>query len=199
MRRWLLLVALTGCFSEASDVPSQCTPGEPGCDCASDGTCAEGNECVPSIDKCVPKDCTPGSRTCTCAEGDECLGMLTCQGGVCLDPPAETTGDPTNASSAQTTDATNTGPMTSSPGTDTVTDTTPVDTGTMTDPPMETGTDGTDDSSTMSTTVAVNDVPVMIDCVDCLIDASMNPSCSGFFDNCTGDSDPGGCGELYYC
>jgi hypothetical protein len=204
MRRWLLLLAITGCFSEANDPPGACTPGEPGCDCTRDGTCVEGSECVASIDKCVPENCMPGSRTCTCAPGDECLGALTCQEGVCLDPQPETTGDPTNASTnPSTTDATNTGPMTSSPGTetvtDTVTDTMPSDTGTASEPTTDTGSEVSDDSSSVSTTMPIADVPVMVVCSECLVDASMNDACSSYFDNCAGDSEPDGCGELYIC
>lgn len=198
MRRWLLLLATTGCFSEGNDPPSECSPGEPGCDCASDGTCVEGSECVAAIDKCVPKDCSPGSRTCTCAEGNECLGMLTCQEGVCLDPPPETTGDPTNASSAQTTDATNTGPMTSSPGTDTVTDTMPSDTGTATEP-VDTGADMTATSDPSTTMNPAVDVGQPVDCVQCLIGASMQDDCSTATSNCIADTDMGGCYDLYTC
>lgn len=197
MRRWLLLLATTGCFSEGSDPPSTCTPGEPGCDCASDGSCVDGNECVAAIDKCVPTDCTPGSRTCTCADGNECLGMLTCQEGVCLDPPPETTGDPTHASTApSTSDAT--GPMTSSPGTDTVTDTSmPTGTGSATDSPTGTTLDDADtgNPSTMSTGSETG----AVDCVQCLIDASTNMACADSFNTCTDDSAPGGCSDLYTC
>jgi hypothetical protein len=199
MRRWLLWLAITGCFSEGSDPPSECTPGDPGCDCASDGSCTEGNECVAAIDKCVPTDCTPGSRTCTCADGNECLGMLMCREGVCLDPPPETTGDPTNASSSpSTTDATVTGPMTSSPGTDTVTDTSmPTGTGSATESSVDTTNDDADTGN--PSTTSTGSETGTVDCVQCLIDASTNMDCATTFANCSNDTDGDGCGGIYEC
>lgn len=194
MRRWLVLLATTGCFSERNAPPSECTRGEPGCDCASDGTCADGSECVASIDKCVPEDCTPGSRTCTCAAGMECLGMLTCQGGVCLDPAPDTTADPTNASGAQTSEASVTGPMTSSPGTDTVTDTSmPTSATAGTDSSVDTG-----EEMTSASTTAPSDVGT-VDCLQCLVEASADPMCTDAYGNCSDDSALGGCKGLYTC
>ncbi len=208
MWRLLLLLVFAGCFSETEDLPGEtCKDGEPGCDCTAEGTCLEGNECVASIDKCVPIDCTPGSRTCTCAEQMQCLGDLQCTGGVCLDPPPATTGDPTVASTTRdATDDTLTGPMTSSQDTETSPATVgPVDTGdtsgmssisSTTDSP--TSTDDMGSLSDPSVTASSDSGVGPVDCEDCLF-ASANGACNTSAQTCFGDSAAGGCSDLFYC
>lgn len=88
-RLWVALLAAS-CFSE-SPSSSACVDGDAACDCKSDGTCNDGNECIVSIDKCVPSGCTPGGESCTCVDGD-CLGDLVCGEGVCMAPDAASTG-----------------------------------------------------------------------------------------------------------
>jgi hypothetical protein len=188
------MLCVVGCFAEpTTNVDEQCADGKPGCDCGVDGACDAELECVISIDKCVPLDCSPGALTCTCTDGGGCDDMLVCNGGVCLEPQAGTSGH--DSGIAEASSAGSEASSTTASSTETLS-TTDLPTTTLTTDTLDSSITDVTDATLSTDTGASEGGP--FDCQACL-SAATSGGCATEYSVCIASETVGGCQELQQC